>query len=189
MSVSLESVSNCRVPLLSRDQMRLDRQARTGIQRNPHEPQRLLPRAAVLTGRWVDLRSRRRLGRDVLEAGFPRQVETNDRIHWPHDPFVSGVIVAVDRDPDPGADLEERMLRCLRARLEAGAAFAEDTDDASMIAGMTSEPRMPMGTATFFAADPPPLNVTGRVVVAFLAGLGVVSLCALAILRVLVALT
>lgn len=169
--------------------MRLDRLARTGIRSNPREPQQLLPRAAVLTGRWVDLRSRRRLWRDVSEAGLLGEVDTNERIQRPLEPFVSGFMAVVDREPDPGADLEEVMLRCLRARLEAGAAFAMDTDGASIIADLTPEPRMPTGTDTFVALDQPHLKVDGRVVVAFLAELGVVSLCALAIFGVLVALT
>jgi len=54
-------------PLLSRDQMRLDRQARVGILRNPKEPPRLPPRKAALTGKWLDLRSRRRLRRQGPE--------------------------------------------------------------------------------------------------------------------------
>jgi hypothetical protein len=53
----------------SRQQMRLDRQARVGILRNPKEPPRLPPRKAVLTGKWLDLRSRRRLRRDGLDLG------------------------------------------------------------------------------------------------------------------------
>ncbi|WP_209427107.1 hypothetical protein [Pararhodobacter sp. SW119] len=35
--------------------------------RNPKEPPRLPPRKAVLTGKWLDLRSRRRLRRDGLD--------------------------------------------------------------------------------------------------------------------------
>lgn len=65
----------------SRHQMRLDRQARVGILRNLREPPRLPPRKAPLTGKWMDLRSARRLHRQGLEpvAGAdgqaPRTVE------------------------------------------------------------------------------------------------------------------
>jgi hypothetical protein len=53
----------------TRHQLRLDRQARVGILRNLNEPPRLPPRKASLTGRWLDLRSRRRLRRQGIELG------------------------------------------------------------------------------------------------------------------------
>ena len=47
----------------SREQMRLERQARVGILRNLNDPPSPMPRKAPLTGKWPDLRSGRRLRR------------------------------------------------------------------------------------------------------------------------------
>jgi hypothetical protein len=69
----------------TRHQLRLDRQARVGILRNLKEPPRLPPRKAALTGKWLDLRSRRRLRRQL--GGFttpvPRGIEAAIAIKGP----------------------------------------------------------------------------------------------------------
>ncbi len=54
----------------TRRQLRLDRQARVGILRNLNEPPRLPPRKASLTGKWLDLRSRRRLRQQGIELAL-----------------------------------------------------------------------------------------------------------------------
>jgi hypothetical protein len=77
----------------TRHQLRLDRQARVGILRNLKEPPRLPPRKAALTGKWLDLRSRRRLRRQGVEL---TATDAATDMPSPHRPDTSHGINAPD---------------------------------------------------------------------------------------------
>ena len=92
-----ESADSEMPPQPCRDQLRLDRQARVGILRNPKEPPPLPLRKAALTGRWVDLRSRRRLRRQGIDlpplAAMPHAASAP-----PHLPAGDGQGARIDID-------------------------------------------------------------------------------------------
>ena len=106
-------------PAPTRHQMRLDRQARVGILRNLKEPPRLPPRKAALTGKWLDLRSRRRLRRQGIGLPAPEApidtlaLSLRDTGPEEHVPVVSmahaadGVLSADAKATSPEAGAEE----------------------------------------------------------------------------------
>jgi hypothetical protein len=125
---------------VSRQQLRLDRQARVGILRNLHEPPRLPPRKASLTGKWLDMRSRRRLQRDGVEApALP--ASGPGREAGPAGP--DAVIVTGAATADPVAARLRRSLRDLTDEADTTQAVSRQSDgtDAGDVGGQADEMR------------------------------------------------
>jgi hypothetical protein len=115
----------------SRHQMRLDRQARVGILRNLKEPPRLPPRRTSLTGKWLDLRSRRRLQRDRIEPlaspeAEPGQEAVAGPVPGDGDRPARGASLQPATHADPLAARLRRSLRDLAAEAKTAPAGAQE---------------------------------------------------------------